>query len=198
MCPGGVVVAAASEEDGVVTNGMSNHLRNSPYANSALVVGVSGDDFGDRHPLAGIEFQRLLERNAYLAGGSDYRAPAQNLLAFLGRKAGGMVNSSYRPGVREAELASILPAYVVDTLREGIRSFERRMRGFITAEATLIGTETRTSAPVRILRGDDLQSVSLTGLYPAGEGAGHAGGIMSAALDGVRVADAIALKMRDK
>ena len=109
-----------------------------------------------------------------------------------------MAKSSYRPGVREAELASILPAYVVDTLREGIRSFERRMRGFITAEATLIGTETRTSAPVRILRGDDLQSVSLTGLYPAGEGAGYAGGIMSAALDGVRVADAIALSMCDK
>ncbi len=198
MCPGGVVVAAASEEGGVVTNGMSNRLRNSPYANSALVVGVNGDDFGDRHPLAGIEFQRQLERKAYLAGGSDYRAPAQNLLAFLSGKEGGMANSSYRPGVREAELASILPAYVVDTLREGIRSFERRMRGFITAEATLIGTETRTSAPVRILRGDDLQSVSLIGLYPAGEGAGHAGGIMSAALDGVRVADAIALKMRDK
>lgn len=196
MCPGGVVVAGASEEGGVVTNGMSNHLRNSPYANSALVVSVGRGDFVGESPLAGIEFQRLWERKAFAAGGENYSAPAQNLLAFLGDKGVQHVSSTYRPGVREADLSSVLPDFVTETLREGIRSFDRKMRGFVTAEATLTGVETRTSAPVRIVRGDDFQSVSLQGLYPAGEGAGYAGGIMSAALDGIRVADAIAAGLK--
>ncbi len=192
MCPGGVVVAGSSEEGGVVTNGMSAHLRNSPFANSALVVTVGPDDFGSTSPLAGVEFQRLWERRAFEAGGGGYRAPAQNLLSFLGMKGGKGVSSSYRPGVRETDLAQVLPVAVTETLREGLRVFDRKMRGFVTAEATLTGVETRTSAPVRIVRGEDCQSVSLPGLYPTGEGAGYAGGIMSAALDGIRVADIIA------
>jgi uncharacterized FAD-dependent dehydrogenase len=156
------------------------------------VVTVGPADFPGGSPLAGVEFQRLYEGKAFTAGGTDYRAPAQNLMAFLAGHSSGPVSSTYRPGIREADLSLVLPPFVVNTLREGIRHFDRRMRGFMTAEATLTGVETRTSAPVRIVRGDDLQSVNLAGLYPAGEGAGYAGGIMSAALDGIRVADAIA------
>lgn len=192
MCPGGVVVAGASEEGGVVTNGMSGYLRNSPCANSALVVTVGRKDFAGDDPLAGVEFQRRWERKAFQAAGGDYRAPAQNLMTFLDGKKGGKVSSTYRPGVREVDLSLVLPEYVSSTLRDGIRYFERKMRGFITAEATLTGVETRTSAPLRILRGEDMQSPSVRGLFPIGEGAGHAGGIMSAALDGIRVADAVA------
>lgn len=195
MCPGGVVVGGSSEEGGVVTNGMSAHLRNSPFANSALVVTVEPDDFSSASPLAGVEFQRLWERRAFEVGGGGYRAPAQNLLSFLGMRGGKGVSSSYRPGVRETDLSRVLPVPVTETLRDGLRAFDRKMRGFVTAEATLTGVETRTSAPVRIVRGEDCQSVSLPGLYPTGEGAGYAGGIMSAALDGIRVADIIAEKI---
>lgn len=195
MCPGGVVVAGSSDPNGVVTNGMSGYLRDAPHANSALVVNVTPADFGGSDPLAGVEFQRVWERKAFAAGGRDYRAPAQNLMAFLGAK-GGTPFSSYRPGVREAALHEVLPPYVTATLKEGLGHFDRKMKGFVTAEATLVGVETRTSAPLRILRGEDFQSVSLSGLYPAGEGAGYAGGIMSAALDGIRVADAIAAKIQ--
>jgi hypothetical protein len=195
MCPGGVVVAAASEEGGVVVNGMSGYRRNSPFANSALVVNVDPADFGDSSPLAGVSFQRLLERRAFEAGGGGYRAPAQDLLGFVGKGRGG-ITSSYRPAVVQADLASLFPPQVATTLKEGILYFDRKMHGFVTAEATLTAVESRTSAPVRILRGPDLQSVSLPGLYPAGEGAGYAGGIMSAALDGIRVADAIAAAMQ--
>jgi len=195
MCPGGVVVAAASEPGGVVVNGMSGYRRNSPFANSALVATVGEADFVGDSPLAGVEFQRLLERRAFQAGGGGYLAPAQSLLAFLGRGSG-RLSSSYRPGVVESELASLFPEPVTATLREGILSFDRKMRGFLSAESTLTGVETRTSAPLRILRGADLQSVSHAGLYPTGEGAGYAGGIMSAALDGIRVADAIAARLQ--
>ena len=194
MCPGGVVVAAASEPGGVVVNGMSGYRRNSPNANSALVATVGPRDFVDDSPLAGIEFQRRLERRAFVAGGGGYLAPAQSLLAFLG-KGRGRLSSSYRPGVTECDLAPLLPEAVAATIREGIHHFDRRMRGFMSAEATLTGVETRTSAPLRIMRGSDLQSVSHQGLYPTGEGAGYAGGIMSAALDGIRVADAIAARL---
>ncbi len=195
MCPGGVVVAAASETGGVVTNGMSNHLRNSPYANSALVVTVGHRDFPDSTPLAGIRFQRDIEMKAFEQGGGAYVAPAENLLSFLGERRSGAARSSYRPGVRDSDLTGLFPDFITKTLRDGIRHFNTKMRGFITAEATLVGVETRTSAPVRILRGEDLQSVTLKGLYPSGEGAGYAGGIMSAALDGIRVADAIAARL---
>lgn len=195
MCPGGVVVAGASEAGGVVSNGMSNHLRNSPWANSALVVTVGSDDFPDRSPLAGVLFQRDLEMKAFSAGGGGYLAPAQNLMAFMGKGFGYPCRSSYRPGVVESDVSQLFPGNVTDTLRKGVLAFERKMRGFLTSEATLTGVETRTSAPLRIVRGGDLQSVNLKGLYPAGEGAGYAGGIMSAALDGIRVADAIVARL---
>ena len=197
MCPGGVVVAAASEANGVAVNGMSGYRRDAPNANSALVATVGPRDFADASPLAGIEFQRSLELGAFQAGGGGYLAPAQSLLAFLGQGRG-RLSSSYRPGVTECDLAPLFPAGVSATLKEGILCFEKRMRGFISAEATLTGVETRTSAPVRILRGADLQSTSHRGLYPTGEGAGYAGGIMSAALDGIRVADAIAARLQDQ
>jgi uncharacterized protein len=197
MCPGGVVVAAASEAGGVVVNGMSGYRRNSPFANSALVATVGPKDFAGQSPLAGIEFQRLLERRAFLAGGGGYLAPAQSLLAFLGQGRG-KLSSTYKPGVVEYDLTQVLPAPVVATLREGLVFFDRKMRGFISSEATLTGVETRTSAPLRIIRGQDLQSISHQGLYPTGEGAGYAGGIMSAALDGIRVADTIAEKLQAK
>jgi uncharacterized FAD-dependent dehydrogenase len=192
MCPGGVVVAGSSESGMVVTNGMSNFLRNAPFANSALVVPVGEHDFPAKDPLAGVEFQRHWERQAFLAGGADYHAPAQNLMSFLGKGRTGNAVSTYRPGIREADLNEVLPDYVTEIMREGISHFDLKMRGFITADATLTGVETRTSAPVRILRGKDMQSVNLKGLYPVGEGAGYAGGIVSAALDGIRAADMIA------
>lgn len=190
MCPGGEVVIASSEADGVVVNGMSSLSRGSERSNSALVVAVRREDFPGTDPLAGVRFQQQWERRAFVAGGSNQYAPAQNLLAFLGRP-GGAVRASCRPGVREAGLDEVLPPFVCQGLRRALPQFDKRMRGFLTAEATLIGVETRTSAPLRILRGEDGQSLSHPGLYPAGEGAGYAGGIMSAALDGLRVAEQI-------
>ena len=194
MCPGGQVVAAASEAGGVVVNGMSMFKRDSGIANSALVVNVDSRDFGEG-ALAGVEFQRRYEQLAYAAAGSSYYAPAQNLDSFLKRSTPSlecMVQPSYRPGLAACSLDKVLPAYVTDTLREGITSFGRKLAGYADGGALLTGVETRTSAPVRIER--DRQSyVSLTHdlLYPCGEGAGYAGGIMSAALDGYHVARAI-------
>ncbi len=196
MCPGGVVVGGASEAGGVVTNGMSGQLRNSPYANSALVVNVREDDFDGPGPLAGVRLQRRWEQRAFALGGGGYRAPAQNLLGFLGLPGKGAVKTSYRPGICETELDTVLPPFIIDTLREGITDFGRKLRGFVTAEATLVGIESRTSSPVRILRDSSFESVGVKGLYPAGEGAGYAGGIMSAALDGIKVADSIAERLR--
>lgn len=190
MCPGGEVVIASSETDGLVVNGMSSLRRASAFSNSALVVGVRRDDFPGDDPLAGVRFQQEWERKAFHAGGGNQHAPAQNLMAFLGRS-GGALQASCRPGVREALLDEVLPAFVSQGLRRALPQFDKRMRGFVSAEATLIGVETRTSAPLRIMRGEDGQSLSHPGLYPAGEGAGYAGGIMSAALDGLRVAEQI-------
>jgi uncharacterized FAD-dependent dehydrogenase len=192
MCPGGIVIGGSSEAGGVVTNGMSGQMRNSPFANSALVVNVTPDDFGGNDPLAGVRFQRHWEHQAFLAGGSCYHAPAQNMMAFLRQPGRQTARSTYRPGIVETELDPILPPYVLTTLREGINDFNRRLRGFITAEATLIGIESRTSAPLRVLRDQNYESIGLKGLYPTGEGAGYAGGIMSSAVDGIKVADTIA------
>lgn len=191
MCPGGEVVLAASEPQRLVINGMSNRRRNGFFSNSALVVAVGPQDFGSTDPLAGVRFQRNWEEAAFVAGGSNYRAPAQNMLSFLGRGRGPL-KSSCRPGVQEAELDRVLPSFVTEGLRKALPHFERRMRGFITAEATLVGIETRTSAPLRILRQEDGQALHHPGLYPVGEGAGYAGGIMSAALDGLKAAEQIA------
>ncbi|MCD6525719.1 MAG: NAD(P)/FAD-dependent oxidoreductase [Desulfuromonas sp.] len=188
MCPGGQVVQSSSESEMVVVNGMSDYCRAGSLSNSALVVSVRPEDFADDTPLAGVRFQQHWERQAFLAGGGDYRPPAQNLMAFLGRKKGGQLVSSCRPGVRSAELTQTLPDFVSDGLKQALPHFERKMRGFITTEATLIGVETRTSAPLRIVRDGHGQSVNCPGLYPAGEGAGYAGGIMSAALDGMQIA----------
>lgn len=198
MCPGGEVIAAASEAGGVVTNGMSRHARAGVNANSALLVGVEPADLESGHPLAGVEFQRRWERRAFELGGGDYRAPAQMVEDFLAgrpsRRLGG-VQPTYRPGVTPADLAECLPGYVSATMREAILGLDRKLRGFARPDALLTGVETRSSSPVRLVRGEDLQSVSLRGLYPAGEGAGHAGGIVSAAVDGMRAAEAVAMEM---
>lgn len=194
MCPGGQVVAAASEAGGVVVNGMSMFRRDSGIANSALVVNVDSRDFGEG-ALAGVEFQRQYERLAFAAAGSSYYAPAQNLDSFFKRSTPeltSLVAGSYRPGLAACSLDKVLPAYVTETLRQGIASFGRKLAGYADGGALLTGVETRTSAPVRIERDrQTLVSVTHDGLYPCGEGAGYAGGIMSAALDGYHVARAI-------
>ena len=224
MCPGGLVVAAASEAGGVVVNGMSLFRRDGGIANSALVVNVTPDDFGTE-PLAGVAFQRKYEQLAFAAGGGNYRAPAQSITSFLAgteplltdaqrylaeaaekwKPSGAAANlpvfpaegiPSYRPGVTKCALEAALPSYVSATLRQGIRYFGRKIHGFDGPAGILTGVETRTSAPLRILRGTDYQSVTHAGLYPCGEGCGYAGGIMSAALDGYHVARAIMKKYK--
>ncbi len=201
MCPGGTVVAATSEAGRVVTNGMSQYSRNERNANSALVVDVTPADFfsdAQKNPLAGIEFQRHWESLAFAAGGGTYSAPAQRVEDFLaGRPSAtlGSVHASYRPGVQPADLACCLPDYVVQSLREALPVFARQIPGYALADAVLTGVETRTSSPVRLRRDEHFQSINTTGLYPAGEGAGYAGGILSAAIDGIKVAQAVALDM---
>lgn len=194
MCPGGFVVAAASEEGRVVTNGMSCWARDGENANAALLVGVGPEDFGSVHPLAGVEFQRKLEEAAYRAGGGGYRAPAQRVEDFLVGRASrrlGEVVPTYRPGVTPTDLGQCLPEFVTEGMRAGIRLMDRRLHGFAFGDAVLTGVETRSSSPVRILRDGNLQSPTLQGLYPCGEGAGYAGGIISAAVDGLRCGEAL-------
>ncbi|MBF1166065.1 MAG: hypothetical protein HXL68_13625, partial [Dechloromonas agitata] len=201
MCPGGQVVAATSEPGRVVTNGMSQYSRAERNANAALVVEVRPEDFpGDyrRNPLLGIDFQRQWESAAFVAGGGNYDAPAQKVGDFLaGRpsQAQGSVEPSYQPGVHWTDLAQCVPPYVIEALREAIPAFDRQIRGFAMADAVLTGVETRTSSPIRIKRGPDFQSINTRGLYPAGEGAGYAGGILSAGVDGIKVAEAVARDM---
>jgi uncharacterized protein len=199
MCPGGVVVPTPTEPEMQCTNGMSNSHRSSPLANAGIVVAVSPQDFaaeGFEGPLAGLAWQRKWEHAAYALGGGGYQAPAQRLSAYLAGVPGAAPGrTSYRPGVTHSDLSTLFPAQVRDALRAGLRGFERRMRGFVTDEALLIGVETRTSAPCRLVRGDDYQSPGLRGLYPAGEGAGYAGGIVSSAVDGLRVAEAICAEL---
>ncbi len=191
MCPGGLVIAGSSEEGMVVTNGMSNHARSSGFANSALVVSVRPSDFDGKDVLGGVRFQQDLERRAFHAAGTSYAAPVQNMMDFL-KKQKGSATSSYQPGTTPCELRSMLPPFITQTLVDGIACFDKKMRGFKTVEASLTAVETRTSAPVRIVRGENHESLSHAKLYPCGEGAGYAGGIMSAALDGIRIADTIA------
>ena len=190
MCPGGVVVNASSEEGGIVVNGMSLYRRDEELSNSALVVSVKPEDFPGDDPLSGVRFQRQWEKAAFQASGGTWRAPAQPLLEFLQGK-GGVMRSSCEPEVIHADLSRCLPGFVIDELRKALPHFNRRMPGFVGPEATLIGVETRTSAPLRILRDEGGESISHPGLYPAGEGAGYAGGIMSSAVDGLRVGDRI-------
>ena len=196
MCPGGVVVPASSVADTVVTNGMSEFARDQVNANAALVVSVDRDDFGVR-PQDPIRFQERLEHSAFLAGGGNYRAPVQTVGRFLNHRSGadfGRVTPSYSLGVTPASLDDILPSFVTAMMREGLMQFQRRLPGFAAEDAVLTGVETRTSSPVRMTRGDRLESISVSGVYPCGEGAGYAGGIMSAAVDGIRVAQEIMKK----
>jgi len=196
MCPGGTVVAATSEPERVVTNGMSQYSRNERNANSGIVVGISPADYPG-HPLAGIAFQRQWESRAYELGGRNYDAPGQLVGDFLAKKPStqlGSVTPSYKPGVLLGELDQSLPDYAIDAIRESLPVFDKQIRGYAMHDAVLTGVETRTSSPVRIRRNDDtLQSLNTKGLYPAGEGAGYAGGIMSASIDGIKVAEAVAL-----
>ena len=198
MCPGGQVVAATSEPGCVVTNGMSQYSRAERNANSGLVVNVSPADFGGADVLAGIEFQRKWERRAFELGGGNYDAPGQRVGDFLaGRPSDrlGEVVPSYQPAVKPADLATALPDYVIAAMREAIPAFDRQIRGFAMDDAVLTGVETRTSSPLRITRGRDCQSLNVKGLYPAGEGAGYAGGILSAGVDGIEVAEAVAYSL---
>ena len=192
MCPGGQVVAAASEDGGVVVNGMSLYARDGENANSALLVNVLPEDFGGEGPLAGVEFQRRWERAAFMAGGGDWRAPAQRVGDFMQKRPSegpGRVRPSYRPGVKWGSLDGCLPGFVTDSMRRALPLLDRKLHGFADPDAVLTGVETRSSSPVRIERDDTCQS-NLRGLYPCGEGAGYAGGIMSAAVDGIKCAEA--------
>ena len=216
MCPGGTVVAATSEPGRVATNGMSQYSRNERNANAGIVVGITPEDYrvddavlnasfglgvgpgagdGSTHPLAGIVLQRALESKAYELGGSTYAAPGQLVGDFIADRPStqwGGVEPSYKPGVTLGNLSGALPEYAIDAIREALPVFGRKIKGFDMADAVLTGVETRTSAPVRTMRGDDFQSLNVRGLFPAGEGAGYAGGILSAGVDGIRVAEAVA------
>ncbi|MBE7077502.1 MAG: FAD-binding protein [Clostridiales bacterium] len=194
MCPGGYVMPAASEEGGVVTNGMSNYARDGRNANSALIAQVTAADFEGDHPLAGVEFQRKLERAAYMVGGGTYAAPVQRVEDFLLDRSSssfGEVLPTYAAGTAFADLREVLPAPIVAALKNAITDMDRRLKGFANPDALLTGVETRTSSPVRIERDERMQSVSVQGVYPCGEGAGYAGGITSSAADGLRVAEAV-------
>jgi uncharacterized FAD-dependent dehydrogenase len=217
MCPGGTVVAATSEPGRVVTNGMSQYSRNERNANAGIVVGIDPRDYPTDpaafeatlgagtgllpmpgqalHPLAGIVLQRQLESQAYVLGGSNYEAPGQLVGDFLANRPSsqlGSVTPSYKPGVHLGDLSQALPGYAVEAIREALPAFGKKIKGFDMADAVLTGVETRTSSPLKITRGDDLQSINTAGLYPAGEGASYAGGILSAGVDGIRVAEAVA------
>jgi uncharacterized FAD-dependent dehydrogenase len=217
MCPGGTVVAATSEPGRVVTNGMSQYSRNERNANAGIVVGIDPSDYptdaeafhatlGEQvsaqpaagtahHPLAGIVLQRQLESNAYVMGGSDYNAPGQLVGDFVTAKAStqlGGVEPSYKPGVTLGNLHTALPTYAIDAIREALPAFARKIKGFDMPDAVLTGVETRTSSPLKIPRNEEFQSTNTRGLYPAGEGASYAGGILSAGVDGIKVAEAVA------
>jgi len=197
MCPGGTVVAATSEAGHVVTNGMSQYSRNERNANSGIVVGITPDDYPG-HPLAGIDFQRQLEAHAFKLGGETYQAPGQLVGDFLANRPSSAIGSvlpSYTPEVHLGDLSTALPAYAIEAIREALPAFDKKIKGFAMDDAVLTGVETRTSSPIRIKRNTHYQSVNTRGLYPAGEGAGYAGGILSAAVDGIKVAEALALDM---
>jgi uncharacterized FAD-dependent dehydrogenase len=198
MCPGGTVVAASSEAGGVVTNGMSQYSRNERNANSAIVVGITPQEDYPEHVLAGVDLQRKLEQLAFELGGADYSAPAQLVGDFLNDQSSTELAStlpSYQPGIKLTDLSLALPAFAVAAIREAIPVFDKQIKGFAMADALLTGVETRTSSPICIKRGKAYQSLNTIGLYPAGEGAGYAGGILSAGIDGIKVAEAIAMSL---
>jgi len=195
MCPGGVVVASASEEGGLVTNGMSYFNRSGKNSNSALLVSVNQNDFTDKSPLAGIAFQEEIERKAFLLGGKNYHAPIQLVGDFLNRRAStsvGNILPTYLPGVKPTDISELFPDFITTAMRQGILAFNQKLKGFANEYAILTAPETRSSSPVRILRDSESLQTSVEGLYPCGEGAGYAGGIMSAAVDGIRCAQQVA------
>lgn len=197
MCPGGVVIPAASEEGGVVTNGMSDYARDGLNANSALLVQIRRSDFNDSDVLGGVEFQRMIEKKAFELGGGNYKAPAQRVEDFLNdreTKSFGEVMPTYAIGVEGSQLKKLFPDYVSDTLKRAILDMDRRLKGFADPDAVLTAAETRFSSPVRILRGSDGQSVNFAGVFPCGEGCGYSGGITSSAADGIRIAECICEK----
>ena len=197
MCPGGTVVAAASEPGRLVPNGMSQYSRNERNANAGIVVGITPEDYPGG-PLAGIAYQRAIEAKAFELGGGTYEAPGQLVGDFLMGRAStafGSVTPSYKPGVHLTDLARSLPAYAIEAIREALPAFEKKIKGFSMHDAVLTGVETRTSSPLRMTRSADFQSLNVKGLYPAGEGAGYAGGILSAGVDGIKVAEAVALSL---
>jgi len=199
MCPGGSVVAAASEKGRVVTNGMSQYSRNERNANAGIVVGITPEVDFPGHPLAGMELQRELEAKAFALGGNTYAAPGQLIGDFLANKPStkfGEVTPSYTPSVHLTNLDSALPEFAISAIREAIPAFAKQIKGFDLPDGILTGVETRTSSPIRIKRDDEtLQSINTKGLYPCGEGAGYAGGILSAGVDGIKVAEAVALSI---
>jgi uncharacterized FAD-dependent dehydrogenase len=202
MCPGGTVVAAASEPERVVTNGMSQYSRNERNANAGIVVDLTPADYPadpvKDSPLAGIAFQRHWESRAFELGGRNYSAPVQRVGDFLARRAstaGGSVIPSYKPAVNWTDLSTALPDFAITAIREALPAFDKSIRGFALDDAVLTAVETRTSSPLRITRNEQLQSLNVKGLFPAGEGAGYAGGILSAGVDGIRIAEAVALSI---
>ena len=200
MCPGGNVVAAASEEGHLVVNGMSNHARDERNANSALLVGISPRVLASEHPLAGMFLQQKLERQAFLAGGGNYAAPVSCVGDFLQNQTSssfGKVTPTYRPGVKFVNPREYLPEFMVQTLKDGILEMGKKIAGFDDPEAILTGVETRSSSPVRILRNEKLECIAVAGLYPCGEGAGYAGGITSAAVDGIKCAEKLIEKIEN-
>ena len=202
MCPGGTVVAAASEEGRVVTNGMSQYSRNERNANAGIVVGINPEEDYPGDPLAGMEFQRKWEARAFELGGKNYQAPGQLIGDFINGKPStefGAVQPSYTPGVHLTDLSTALPEYAIIAIREALPAFAKQIKGFDLPDGVLTGVETRTSSPIRIKRDDEtLQSINTKGLYPTGEGAGYAGGILSAAVDGIRIAEAVAMSLVNK
>ena len=196
--PGGTVVAATSEPNRVVTNGMSQYSRNERNANAGIVVDINPNDYPESHALGGIAFQRFWESRAFELGGGTYAAPAQLVGDFLARRPStqvGSVEPSYKPAVNWCDLSSALPDYVIEAMREALPMFDKKIKGFAMNDAVLTGVETRTSSPLRITRNEQYQSLNVKGLFPAGEGAGYAGGILSAGVDGIKVAEAVALSM---
>jgi len=191
MCPGGHVIAAASQPGGTVVNGMSFHARDAENSNSALLVGVRPEDFGEDHPLSGMVLQRRIEKAAFEAAGGSFRAPAQRVEDFLSGRASvgfGDVTPSYRPGVVPADLRAVLPAFIAEDLKKGLRAMNAQLSGFAMPDAVLTAPETRSSSPVRLLRGASGEAEDIPGLFPVGEGAGYAGGIVSSAMDGITAA----------
>jgi hypothetical protein len=199
MCPGGTVIGCSAIPGYVLTNGMSNSARSGEFANSAIVVNICVEDFSpDGRPLSGLAFRAHWERQAFLSGGENYYAPAQRLIDFLkDKECGSIGKTSFRPGVKPVCLQEVLPPFVAQALRRGIHDIDKKMSGFITEDAHLIGVETRTSSPVRICRGQDGQSESVKGIYPCGEGSGYSGGIISSALDGIKSGEKMINNLND-